>query len=86
MTPVELDALADKVAERLNRPLISSALPAYIGDVLDTMKGCQVVDWLPWGAIGLQMEWKVNADRSLSLTMMEHNGSVFWRGIFQAVE
>lgn len=85
MTPVELDVLADKVAERLNMPLISSALPAEVGELLATMTGYEETYWLPVGAMGIRTEWTVNADASLTLRLATTNGVRFWTGTFRAV-
>lgn len=89
MTGAELDALADKVADRLREPMISAALPAEVGELLRKMGQYGTYshqDWIPWMAAGLRTDWRVSADGSLSLSLMDCNGQMLWQGTFRAVE
>ena len=84
----ELDELADKVVTRLNGSVISSALPANLGEYIRVATGglrWQVSHWVPLaGQYGLQMEWVIENDGVIRLEMSDPAGWVFWRGVFRA--
>lgn len=87
MTPAELDALADKVADWLREPMISAGLPEDVGTLL--REAAKHGAWhhtmlLPLSmASGLHAHWTVNIDGSLALELTDLNGQRCWQGTFR---
>lgn len=90
MADVDLDALADKVVDRLNGSVISSAFPAHVGAWLRNQ-----AKYSPWytshwlqlgGREGIQASYEIATDGAMTLSLSDPSGQMFWRGTFRPVE
>lgn len=86
MTPAELDAFADRVADRLREPMISAAIPAEVGQLFR-----EAAKHGPWKFMnvmplhcgwGIRADWTVNVDGSLTVRLEHLSGELFWQGTF----
>lgn len=83
------DAIADRITAKLGGSVISSSLPAYVGDLIrDACKEHQFQQisqlYLP-GPYAIAVYWVLSPDGTLMQEMRDHNGQMFWRGTFQPV-
>lgn len=79
--------IADAVVEKLNGSVISSVLPAFIGDwVRKTCEQNQLLyrHMIPMrGPTVMMTEWRLNTDGTILLDLQDTNGQTFWRGTFR---
>jgi hypothetical protein len=90
MDHAEIQALAKAVVAELGGPVISSSIPAEIGQWLrDTAKHGSLI-WrfsIPMtGATAMLTDWSLNPDGTITLELQDTNARTFWRGTFRPVE
>ena len=87
MADLDVDAFADAVMARLNGSVISSALPAHVGEWLrEAATHGQRMQWNQIYLAGpncLSTHWTINPDGTLQLELDGPDGSFIWRGTFR---
>ena len=79
--------LAGLITEKLGQSVISSAIPAGIGDCIREACEHGAVLWrhtIPMpGPVALFAEYRFNPDGTLILQLQDTNGRMFWSGTFR---
>jgi hypothetical protein len=87
---VDLDELADKIVARLGGSVISSAIPASVGEWLRAAVGDYPFQFshlipLNYGHY-LSAVYHIGSDGAIRLEFLDEHGSWFWRGTFNPKE
>jgi hypothetical protein len=90
VSDAEIRELAKALAAELGGSVISSSLPAEIGQWVRETAQYNGMVWrfsIPMsGATSLLTDWRLNPDGTIILELQDTTARTFWRGTFRPVE
>ena len=85
-----VDAIADRIVEKLAASVIPSSIPAEIGQLIrDACKhgGSMYRHVIPLaGPMAIFANYRMNPDGTLNFELQDTNGCPFWHGTFRPAE